>query len=148
MKLVRFLSYPVYFNPESARAVAYVMEHFWAIRSRTRSRRLLKRIIRPSVSLFRRRGKQGIIDHPRFERLRPFLDGGDVEVVIDARRFRSQERNRADALQRLVTWLRRATLKPKKRVSTKPGKGVVEKRLQSKRQRSRTKQLRGSPDVS
>lgn len=86
-KLIRFLSYPVFFDPESPRAVGYVMKHFWAIRSRTRSRRLLKRLARPAVPWIRKRGKERLENHLRFERLRPFLDRAKPEVIIDARRF-------------------------------------------------------------
>jgi ribosome-associated protein len=63
-------------------------------------------------------------------------------LLIDARRFRTQERNRQDAVDRLVQWIRRATEKPKKRIKTKPTLGSRERRLEGKRQRSETKRLR------
>lgn len=66
----------------------------------------------------------------------------DGVVVIEARRFRSQERNRTDALGRLVALVRRATLRPKVRRKTKPTRASKERRLEEKRQRSRTKQQR------
>lgn len=65
-------------------------------------------------------------------------------LVIDARRFRTQERNRQDALERLVQWIRRAAEKPKKRIKTKPSSGSKERRLEGKRRRSETKRLRKS----
>jgi ribosome-associated protein len=63
-------------------------------------------------------------------------------LIIDARRFRTQERNRQDALERLVQWIRRAAEKPKKRIKTKPSSGSKERRLEGKRRRSETKRLR------
>jgi ribosome-associated protein len=63
-------------------------------------------------------------------------------LLIDARRFRTQERNRQDAVERLVQWIRRAAEKPKKRIKTRPTLSSRERRLQGKRQRSETKRLR------
>jgi ribosome-associated protein len=65
-------------------------------------------------------------------------------LLIDARRFRTQERNRQDAVERLVQWIRRAAEKPKKRIKTKPTLGSRERRLEGKRQRSETKRWRRS----
>lgn len=63
-------------------------------------------------------------------------------LLIDARRFRTQERNRQDAVERLIQWIRRAAEKPKKRIKTRPPLRSKERRLQEKRQRSETKRLR------
>ena len=63
-------------------------------------------------------------------------------LLIDARRFRTQERNRQDAVDRLIQWVRRAAEKPKKRIKTKPTLSSRERRLERKRQRSETKRLR------
>ena len=63
-------------------------------------------------------------------------------LLIDARRFRTQERNRQDAVDRLIQWVRRAAEKPKKRIKTKPTLSSRERRLEGKRQRSATKRLR------
>ncbi len=63
-------------------------------------------------------------------------------LLIDARRFRTQERNRQDAVERFVQWIRRAAEKPKKRIKTKPTFSSRERRLEGKRQRSDTKRLR------
>ncbi|MGE5254364.1 MAG: aminoacyl-tRNA hydrolase, partial [Planctomycetaceae bacterium] len=63
-------------------------------------------------------------------------------LVIDARRFRTQEQNRQDALARLVDLIRRAAQKPKIRKRTKPTLASRERRLESKRRRSKIKQLR------
>ncbi len=84
--LIRFLSYPVFFDPESPRAAGYVMEHFWAIRSCTRTRRLLKFLVDPAIRRAGKRDRERLADHPRFDRLRPYFEV-NTEVVIDARRF-------------------------------------------------------------
>jgi len=62
--------------------------------------------------------------------------------LIDARRFRTQERNRQDAVERLIQWIRRAAEKPKNRIKTRPTLSSRQRRLEGKRQRSDTKRLR------
>lgn len=69
----------------------------------------------------------------------------DGELVIEAKRYRSQERNRADARQRLQRWIERATQTPRKRKPTRPGKAAKERRLQGKKQRGQKKTLRQKP---
>ncbi|HPF34445.1 MAG TPA: alternative ribosome rescue aminoacyl-tRNA hydrolase ArfB [Candidatus Krumholzibacteria bacterium] len=66
----------------------------------------------------------------------------DGEIIIDARRYRTQERNRQDAVDRLVELIRRAAVRPKARRSTKPTRASKERRLDQKRQRSAVKQGR------
>lgn len=63
-------------------------------------------------------------------------------LVIDARRFRTQERNRQDAIDRLVALIRAATVKPKVRRKTRPTLAAKKRRLEAKRRRSASKQLR------
>lgn len=64
-------------------------------------------------------------------------------VVITAQRYRSQERNRTDALERLLALLREAAAPPPpKRRPTRPGRAAKERRLQEKRQRGDTKRTR------
>jgi ribosome-associated protein len=65
-------------------------------------------------------------------------------LVIQARRFRTQEQNRQDARQRLIALIRQALEKPKTRRATQPSQAEKERRLETKKRRSRTKQLRGS----
>lgn len=65
-------------------------------------------------------------------------------LVISAQRFRTQERNRTDALQRLIGLLQRAAIPPKKRVATKPTKASKRRRLEGKRQLAEKKRLRRS----
>ena len=68
-------------------------------------------------------------------------------LVIDAQRFRSQERNRADARERLIELIRAATHVPKPRRPTKPGKAAKERRHEGKQRRAKVKKLRTSrPD--
>ncbi len=66
----------------------------------------------------------------------------DGVLVIDARRHRTQAQNREDARERLAELLRQALIRPKRRRKTRPTKGSVEKRMQSKRKRSETKRGR------
>jgi ribosome-associated protein len=66
-------------------------------------------------------------------------------LTIEAHRFRTRERNREDALERLIALVRRAAHQPKPRKKTKPTRASKERRLETKRQRSRTKRLRGRP---
>ena len=64
-------------------------------------------------------------------------------IVISAQRFRTQERNREDARQRLVTLIQSVLVPPKKRIATKPSKGARERRLVGKKERSEIKRGRG-----
>jgi ribosome-associated protein len=71
----------------------------------------------------------------------------DGVLVIDAQRHRSQERNRADARERLVDLIRAATHVPKARRATKPTKAAKERRHEGKQRRAKVKRMRGSkPD--
>jgi ribosome-associated protein len=70
---------------------------------------------------------------------------GDGVLIIEAHRFRTRERNREDALERLIALIRQATHQPKPRKKTKPTRASKERHLEAKRQRSKTKHLRDSP---
>ena len=70
---------------------------------------------------------------------------GEGVAVIKAQRFRSQEKNRADALRRLSDLLREGLTVPRKRVATRPGRAAREKRLREKAHRSEVKSLRRKP---
>ena len=63
-------------------------------------------------------------------------------LIIQASRFKSQDKNRQDAVERLVNLIRQATKKPKKRVKTRPSRRAKERRLETKRHRSRLKRDR------
>ena len=66
----------------------------------------------------------------------------DGILIIEARQHRTQERNREDAIARLVELIRQATERPKPRKKTKPSKAAKERRIESKKQRGKTKQMR------
>lgn len=63
-------------------------------------------------------------------------------LIIQGRRFRTQEQNRRDAMARLIALLRDATEVPKVRRETKPPLASKKRRLETKRRRSATKRLR------
>ena len=65
------------------------------------------------------------------------------ELLIEAKRHRTQERNRQDTIQRLVELILRATEKPKPRIATKPTKASQKRRLATKKQRGEVKRGRG-----
>jgi len=67
---------------------------------------------------------------------------GDGTIVIKAQSFRSTEKNREDALQRLQMLIAAALRRNKKRVPTGPGKAARQKRLAGKQHRGRQKALR------
>lgn len=70
----------------------------------------------------------------------------DGVIVIIAQRYRTQERNRQDALDRLVALIRRAAEPPTPRRPTKPSRAAKERRLRAKARRAATKELRrGAP---
>jgi ribosome-associated protein len=68
----------------------------------------------------------------------------DGVLVISAQRFRTQERNRDDARERLAGIIQAALHVPKKRIATRPTKGSQERRLTGKRERSSVKKTRAS----
>lgn len=71
----------------------------------------------------------------------------DGVLMIEASRFRSQERNREDARERLKELiLEAAAPPPPRRRKTKPTKGSIERRLKAKAGRSEIKKMRGTPD--
>ena len=82
-------------------------------------------------------------------RLRKLAAGqinADGVLVIDARRYRSRERNRQDALGRLVGLLHQAAKPPKRRRRTRPTLASKRRRLESKRQQSEKKRRRRTVD--
>jgi ribosome-associated protein len=63
----------------------------------------------------------------------------DGILIIKARRFRSQDKNRKDAIDRLIELIRQATIKPKPRRKTRPSPAARERRLSAKKKRSEIK---------
>ena len=68
----------------------------------------------------------------------------DGVLVLSAQRFRTQERNREDARERLAAIIQAATIAPVKRVATKPTRASKERRLTGKRERSQIKRTRSA----
>jgi ribosome-associated protein len=77
------------------------------------------------------------------------LAGGQITedgiLIIKASRFRKQEQNRQDAIERLVRLVQTAAVKPKKRIKTRPGRAAKERKLAAKKQRGQLKKLRQKP---
>ncbi|MBV6395727.1 MAG: Peptidyl-tRNA hydrolase ArfB [Anaerolineales bacterium] len=71
----------------------------------------------------------------------------DGVLVIEAKKYRMQEQNRFDALERFHELLKKAREKPKSRKRTKPGTGSKEKRLKEKRERGEIKRGRQSRNI-
>ena len=90
---------------------------------------------------------RGIVlpDHAarRLERLAGQRMTKDGIIVIHAQRFRTQERNRADAIERLVELLREAMVRPTPRRPTRPTQGSKQRRLEGKKHRGDIKAKRG-----
>ena len=78
----------------------------------------------------------------RLERLAGNRVSQDGVLIITAQRFRSQERNRADALDRLVALILRAATPPRPRRATRPSAAARQRRLAAKALRARLKQQR------
>jgi len=72
----------------------------------------------------------------------------DGILVIKARRFRSQDKNRKDAIDRLIELIRQATVKPKPRRKTRPSPATRERRLSAKKMRSEIKRRRRGVKLS
>jgi len=66
-------------------------------------------------------------------------------LILRAEQFRTQERNRADARDRLIALLEQAAIAPKHRVKTRPGKAAKQRRVDSKVQRGHLKRARSKP---
>lgn len=81
---------------------------------------------------------------PRLRRLAGRRMTAEGVIVIEARRFRTQEANRRDALARLVELVRRASERPKPRRATRPTRAARERRLEAKKKRGLAKRRRGA----
>ena len=69
----------------------------------------------------------------------------DGVLIIIARRYRTQERNREDARQRLYEWIRKASQTPRPRRKTRPSRASIENRLDRKKRHAQKKRTRRSP---
>jgi len=84
----------------------------------------------------------------RLKRLAGRRLSGDGVLVIDARRYRTRERNRHDALDRLVALIRRAAIAPTPRKATRPTAASKRRRLEGKQRRGNLKRRRrGVKDI-
>ena len=63
-------------------------------------------------------------------------------LIIEARRFRTQEGNRQDAIDRLIKLIQKASEKPKPRIKTRPSRASKERLLAAKKRRTRIKRMR------
>jgi ribosome-associated protein len=70
----------------------------------------------------------------------------DGILLIEARQHRTQERNREDAIGRLVELIRQAAQRPKPRKKTKPSRAAKERRVEGKKQRGEVKKMRRVPN--
>ncbi len=82
----------------------------------------------------------------RLLKLRDHRITNDGVIVIKAQQFRTQEQNRDDALQRLQEMVKNAAVVQKSRRPTRPSKGSVRRRMDSKTKRGQLKQSRGRVD--
>lgn len=71
---------------------------------------------------------------------------GDGDLLVTSQRYRDQERNRLDCLEKLAEMLRAAAVVPKTRRKTKPSRGARERRLAAKKRRSALKSSRRVQD--
>jgi len=95
-------------------------------------------------------GKSSVLDEEvkvRLKRLAGRRMTADGVIVIEAKRYREQEKNRADARERLVALIRMATEKPRARRQTRPTRASVQRRVEGKKKRGNVKQMRNKPEV-
>jgi ribosome-associated protein len=71
----------------------------------------------------------------------------DGVLVLQAQRFRTLERNRVDARERLLALLRTHTIEQKRRIATAPTRASERRRIEAKKARASTKQLRGKRGI-
>ena len=71
----------------------------------------------------------------------------DGVLVLTAQRFRTQERNRTEAREKLAEMIKRASIPPKPRKKTKPSKAAKRRRLDQKAKRSKLKNMRAVPKI-
>ena len=83
----------------------------------------------------------------RLKRLAGRRMAADGEIVIEAKRYREQEKNRADARERLAVLIRKALEKPRMRRQTRPTKASVVRRVEGKKKRGSVKKMRNRPII-
>ena len=80
----------------------------------------------------------------RLEKLAGNRLTNDGVLILQADQFRTQERNRADARERLTELIKQAAIAPKKRIKTKPSYSSKQKRIEGKVRRAGVKRMRSS----
>lgn len=83
----------------------------------------------------------------RLKRLAGRRMTADGVIMIEAKRYREQEKNRADARERLAVLIRRATEKPRARRQTRPSKASDRRRVEEKKKRGMKKTYRKKPGI-
>jgi len=83
----------------------------------------------------------------RLKRLVGKRMAADGEIVIEAKRYREQEKNRADARERLAVLIRKSLEKPRMRRQTRPTKASVVRRVEGKKKRGSVKKMRNKPAI-
>jgi len=83
----------------------------------------------------------------RLKRLAGRRMAADGEIVIEAKRYREQEKNRVDARERLAVLIRKALEKPRMRRQTRPTKASMVRRVEGKKKRGSVKKMRNRPDI-
>ena len=68
------------------------------------------------------------------------------KIIIKVNAYKSQKRNKSEAILRLITYFNNAILLKKKRIKTSPNKKSIQKRLNDKKQKSFKKKLRKKPE--
>lgn len=81
----------------------------------------------------------------RLRQLRKKQVTEEGDFLVSSQRYRDQERNRQDCVEKLAEWVREAATLPKPRKATKPSKGSQRRRLEAKRRRAEVKAMRQEP---
>ncbi len=85
---------------------------------------------------------------PRLRRLAGRRMTGAGVILLTARKYRSQERNRQDGLQRILELIQKASVRPRTRKPTKPSGAARRRRMERKKKRGDIKKTRGKVNFS
>lgn len=79
----------------------------------------------------------------RLEKIAKGRLSNDGVLIIEAKRYRSQEKNKLDAIDRLIDLIKKALVEPKSRIKRKPSLRAAQRRMEGKKKRGAQKKLRG-----